>query len=68
MAFGVNCARGSREGRRERRSFDDIPEGRMRPIYFLDDRVRQARHRCWVNIVKEEEREWNFTASSQDNR
>ena len=53
LTLAVQCALGNHTELTEK-SFDRI-QGISRPIYYLNEEVRQARHKSWQDIVTEDE-------------
>ena len=61
LELSVRCAKGlTSNGRDGIQSFHNAT-GTSRPIYYLNEGVRRARHLAWQNIVKEEEAKYNTT-------
>jgi hypothetical protein len=53
LMLAVTCAEGNHTEKVER-SFDSIP-GTVRPIYYLNEEARRARHSLWQDIVRKDE-------------
>mmetsp|Transcript_28863 Transcript_28863/g.69557 ORF Transcript_28863/g.69557 Transcript_28863/m.69557 type:complete len:524 (+) Transcript_28863:103-1674(+) len=52
LLLAVTCAEGNRTENQER-SFDSTP-GNAKPIYYLNEEARHARHSLWQDIVKQD--------------
>jgi len=53
LMLAVTCAEGNHTEKIER-SFGSIP-GTVRPIYYLNEEARRARHSLWQDIVRKDE-------------
>jgi hypothetical protein len=54
VKFAVDCAHGERD-----QALEFNVTGSVLPIYYLNDEVRNERHKLWLEIVKEEEEKWS---------
>jgi hypothetical protein len=52
LMLAVTCAEGNHTEKAEH-SFDSIP-GTVRPIYYLNEEARRARHSLWQDIVRKD--------------
>ncbi|KAL7425495.1 hypothetical protein ACHAXM_000041, partial [Skeletonema potamos] len=57
LLLAVTCAEGNHTEKAER-SFDSIP-GTAKPIYYLNEEARRARHKLWQDIVSKDEEKNN---------
>ena len=56
VMLAVECAHGNHtfKGEKAESSFGSIP-GSARPIYYMNEEARRARHSVWQDIVREDE-------------
>ena len=64
LALAVTCAHGNHTDNTER-SFESIP-GSARPIYYLNEEARRARHSVWQDIVREDEEKYAQINNKED--
>ncbi len=62
LMLAVTCAEGNHIEKAER-SFDSIP-GTVRPIYYLNEEARRARHILWQDIVRKDEQKRKYGQSN----
>jgi hypothetical protein len=56
LMLAVTCAHGN-HSKNAASSFDRIP-GTVRPIYYLNEEARRARHSLWQDIVRKDEEKY----------
>ncbi len=66
LYMGVRCAHGKHSKKAEI-SFESIPST-SRPIYYLNEEVRQARHSLWQDIVRKDDEKHGQSQSTANLR